>query len=257
MARSYTKECFKALDQFKADHYNREADGVSQQFNGELDQNNMPIASVGPTHMVEPVRTVNAHGVNTISSYMPTQSYHVATWTVANDENTVAAAMPTPAGVVYDVNWDTDPWSPFWNQFDYTVVTQGSRLRFNAKEGMLLGGVTISIEQRTGSVRHVAGGGPSFQSFDEGRLLSAEIGIFCNGVLIGRSGQIYPGAFTLDIPFSTPIGNEFCEIVVKWQRDQNFTSYNETEGTWNTVDNDDFYKFVVAGISTWCRNQYR
>lgn len=256
MARSYTKECFKALDQFKADHYNREADGVSQQFNGELDQNNMPIASVGPTHMVEPVRTVNAHGVNTTSSYMPTQSYHVATWNVANDENTVATEMPTPAGVVYAENYDLDPWSPFWNQFDYSVVTQGARLRFNAKEGMLLGGVTISIEQREGTVRHI-GEGQGFTLNGFGRLLTAEIGIFCNGVLIGRSGQIHAGAYTLDIPFSTPIGNEFCEIVVKWQRDQTFTAIGEAQGTWNTVDNDDFYKFVVAGISTWCRNQFR
>lgn len=254
MARSYTKICAKAKDQFKADHYNREADGISQQFNGQLDQNNMPIASVGPTHLVDPVRTSNEFGVNTISSYMPTQSYHLATWNIANDASTVAEQMPTPAGT-YNRDWATNPWQPFWNQFDYTVVTEGSRLRFNAKEGMLIGGVTINVETREGKIRHT-GSGPTF-TLQTGLDNTCEIGIFCNGILVGRSGQIHTGAFTLDIPFSTPIGNEFCEIVVKWQRDQTASIDDVGTQTWNTVDVDHFLRFVVSGVSTWCRNQYR
>jgi hypothetical protein len=256
MARSYTKECFKAKDQFKADHYNREADGVSQQFNGQLDQNNMPIASVVAANLVDPVRTVNAFGVNTVSTYMPTQSYHVATWTVANDENTVAEAMPTPAGVVYSTNYKTDDWNPYWNSFDYTVVTEGARIRFNAKEGMLLGGVTVGIETREGVITHVGGGGPNF-TVNVGFEATCELAIFCNGVMVGRTGKIQPGAYILDIPFSTPIGNEFCEIVVKWQRDHRENVPGTAEGTYNQVDVDHHEKFVVTGISTWCRNQYR
>lgn len=251
MSRSYTKICAKAKDQFKAKHYNEEANGVLQQFNGQLDQNNMPINSVGPTHLVDPTVKSNEFGVQTKSSYMPTQSYHESTWVIPNDTGTVAEAMPTPAGT-YNVNWLTDPWSPFWNQFDYSVVTHGSRLRFNAKEGMIIGGVTINVETRLGKTRYITD--PNFE-VQSGGDLTCEIGIFVNGVLCGRSGQITVGAYTLDIPFSTPIGNEFTEVVVKWQRDQ--TASDETSTLpYNTIL-DHHFRFVVSGISTWARNQYR
>ena len=255
MARSYTKVCAKAKDQFKADHYNREADGLLQQFNGQLDQNNMPINSVGPTHLIDPIRKSNEFGVFTNSSYMPTQSYHEATWTIANDTGTVRSAMPTPTAV-YDANWDNGNINPYWNNFDYSKVTQGARIRFNAKEGMLYGGVTISVETREGEVSFQGQGGSTWGPEREGFENACEIGVFCNGILIARSGKIHCGAFTLDIPFGLPIGNEFCEIVVKWMHEQK-TARDEASGTWDTADNDHFYRFVCAGISTWCRNQYR
>lgn len=251
VARSYTKQCFKTIDQFKADHFNIEADGISQQFNGQLDQNNMPLNSVEHDNMVVPVRTYNAHGVQTTSTYMPTQSYHFATFNIANDTNVVAGEMVTPVSV-YNKDWDVDDWDPFWNSFQ-PDMPQGDRIRFNAKEGMLIGGVTINMENRSGRVR--GGSDPGFTR-NAGEENFAEIGIFCNGFLIGRSGRMNNGAHCLDIPYSTPIGNEFVEIQVKWFKEQ-YNIIDASGGTWTTVEVDHFRKIVISGVHTWCRNQYR
>jgi hypothetical protein len=118
------------------------------------------------------------------------------------------------------------------------------------------GGVTVSVETREGLVSFQGSGSPTWGPDKEGYAHACEIGVFCNGILIARSGKIHCGAFTLDIPFGLPIGNEFCEIVVKWIHEQH-TARDEASGTWDTADIDHFYRFVCAGISTWCRNQYR
>jgi hypothetical protein len=248
VARSWTKECFKDGDQFKADHFNRDADGIAQQFNGQLDQNNMPLESAHSEQMKDPVRTDNAFGVNTVSSYMPTQSYHYAQWRITNTNTTEYNVDPA---AIYATKWTTDSWEAFWNLFDYSIVTQGARIRFESKEGMIIGGVTINVEQRTG---RASGGQDPAWTKNTSAYDAMEIGIFCNGVLIGRSGKIYTGAYCLDVPFSTPIGTEYTEIVVKWFREQE--SFIDGD-PWTTLVVDHGLYFYMSGMLLWARNQYR
>ncbi len=248
VARSYTKECFDDGDQFKADHFNSDANGIAQQFNGQLDQNNMPLESCYSEQLKDPVRTSNAFGVATVSSYMPTQSYHYAQWRITNtttEENEIGPAS------VYQTDWMTDSWDPFWNLFDYTVVTQGARIRFESQEGMIIGGLTINCETRSGRIR---GGGDPGWTKNSANYENYEIGIFCNGILIGRSGRVYNGAYCLDIPFSTPIGTEYTEIVVKWFKEQNVFVDGDT---WTVTESDHGQLFTVSGMHLWARNQYR
>jgi len=248
VARSWTKECFADGDQFKADHFNKDADGVAQQFNGQLDQNNMPLLGCHSEQLIDPIRTSDAFDVNTISSYMPTQSYHYATWRITN---TSTAANEIGPASVYQTNWTTDSWDPHWNLFDYSVVTQGSRIRFESREGMIIGGVTINCESRSGRVQ--GGSDPAWHK-NSAQYDAYEIGIFVNGVLCGRSGKVYMGALCLDIPFSTPIGTEYTEIVVKWSKE----AMSFLDGTtWTITESDHGELFTMSGMQLWARNQYR
>ena len=74
MARTWTVKTSKTRDQFKAEHFNEPANAVAAQFNGKLDQHNMPLDSVMHADLADPVYSDDAYGVDTKSSYMPTQS---------------------------------------------------------------------------------------------------------------------------------------------------------------------------------------
>jgi len=249
MARSWTVRQTKVRNQFKAGHFNDEANAAAQQFNGQLDQNNMPLDSVSHDKLESPVQSTNAFGVQTSSSYMATQSYHECTWDV--DNQLTDSGLIGPA-TIFTTSWDADNWEPFFNEFDYGKVTQGSRLRFNAKEGMLYGGITISAERRAGRKTTTLPGMSA--SYDVGSELWHEIGVFVNGVLVGRTGKIPIGAYTIDLPFSTPVGTEFTEVVVKWSASVDLFAGSQLPSSYT---NTDFRIFAVSGMHLWARCQHR
>lgn len=257
MARTWTKNDFKDGDQFKADQWNDETNGYAQQFNGQLDQNNMPLLGCKAEQFVAPVRTNNAHGANTTSSYMATQSYHYAQFRMNNDASLTTSTIG-PSGI-YITDFETNSWEHKWNTIATAgspSIAQGTKIRFNAKEGMIYGGLTISCERRGGRITYIAEIDGSDQSFtvNVGEDNMYEIGVFVNGVLCGRTGDIQVGAWTFDLPYSTPIGTEFVEVEVKWMATQN--SFPDTRIP-TTVNNSDFRKFAISGMQLWARNQYR
>tara|TARA_R100000656_G_scaffold117600_3_gene91020 strand:+ start:504 stop:1277 length:774 start_codon:yes stop_codon:yes gene_type:complete len=257
VARSWTKNEFKAGDQFKADQWNDETNGYAQQFNGQLDQHSMPMLGAKAEQFIAPVRTSNAHGANTTSSYLATQSYHYATYYLDNTASLVTSEI-TPTSI-FITDFESQSWENKWNTIPVSgtpSIPQGTKIRFNAKEGMIYGGLTISGERRAGRITYIAEIDGEDESFviNVGEENMYEFGVFVNGVLCGRTGDIQIGAWTYDLPYSTPIGTEFVEVEVKWQATQN--SFPATQIP-TTVNNADYRKFAISGMQLWARNQYR
>lgn len=253
MARSWTTETFAAGDQFKADHFNGEANAIAQQVNGELDQNNMPLLGCKSEQLLDPIRTYDEHGVNTVSSYMPTQSYHYQTFFVDNTASIVTSAI-TPT-TIFITNFEVQGWDPFWNSIPTAgtpSMNQGQMIRFNAREGMIYGSAVISSERRAGRITYITDDG-SF-NINVGENETYELGVFVNGVLCARTGEIQIGAWCFDLPFTTPIGTEFCEIEVKWMASQDAMPNSKIP---TAVITDHYRLFAIAGLSLWARNQYR
>tara|TARA_R100001463_G_scaffold82651_3_gene137286 strand:- start:1532 stop:2293 length:762 start_codon:yes stop_codon:yes gene_type:complete len=253
VARTWTVKTAKTRDQFKAEHFNEPANAVASQFNGKLDQHNMPLDSVMHADLADPVYGANAFSVQTKSSYMPTQSYHTAVW----DIDSTAGLDTTEFGTaVYTTNFSSDNWNAKWNSFPASPVSQGSRVKFNAQEGMIYGGVTASVERRSGRARNQYGqGGNVGAEFNIGQSNWHELGVFVNGILCGRSGELNNGSYTVDIPFSTPIGTEFVSIEVKWMADQ--LVFKDGSVASGTATNDAYQQYICSGIFLWARNQFR
>ena len=248
MARTWTVSDARAGDQFKASQFNDEANASAQQINGNLDQNNMPMNSVTAAKFADPVIEDNVYGDWTTSTYMPTQSYHVSTHVVDNE--TVEPSVLGP-NTIYLSDWTVDEWRPFWNSMD---LGGDETLIFRAKEGMLYGGLTMSLERRTAYNIIMDNGVPSY--FTQGEDVTSEIGIFVNGVLVARTGEMFAGAYTIDLPFSSPIGTELVTIEVKWTSAQGLTP--SLPGITTGATNIDVHKyFACAGLQLWARNQYR
>jgi len=249
MARTWTTHGGMPGDQFKADHVNDEANAIAQQVNGQLDQNNMPLETITHEHFVDPVVENNVYGDNTLSTYMSTQSYHQSTYAPANEEVEQGDLGPN---TIFTTNWEDDNWNPFWNSID--TNTGAETLIFRSNEGMIYGGVTLSLERRTAYKVIYDNGVPSY--FVRGEDTISEIGVFCNDVLIARTGEITTGAITIDLPFSCPIGSELCTIEVKFKSSQGVIA--GTAGIISGVINTDVNKFFAcSGWQLWARNQYR
>ena len=253
MARTWTVKTAKTRDQFKADHFNEPAHAIAGQFNGKLDQHNMPLDSVTHDDLLDPVYSDDAYGVDTKSSYMPTQSYHVAVW----DIDSTAGLDTTEFGTaVFATKFIDTNWNAKWNTFPASPVTEGSRLKFNAKEGMIFGGVTASVERREGRARDQYGAGGNIGSeFNIGAENWHELGVFVNGILCGRTGELNCGSYTVDIPYSTPIGTEFCEVQLKWMANQ--LIFDDGAIASGNATNDAYQYYICSGMQLWARNQYR
>lgn len=247
MSRTWTTKAFIGSDQFKASDFSSEANAEAQQVNGKLGQNNLPLDSVVGDKLVDGIVQTNAYGDNTKSSYLPTQSYHVNTFISAN-ETTEADVVGAPED--YNTNWSVNSWDPFWNSFE----TENSTLKFVSREGMIYGDVNLSGERRIGRVHYTPAEGPGATVF-VGHGGWWRIGVFVNGVLVADTGEIQVGGYSIDLPFSTPIGSEYCEVEVKWMANQDL--YQELTGIGSSIENADFQKFVCAGIHVFARNQYR
>lgn len=247
MSRTWTTKAFVGLDQFKASDFSSEANAEAQQVNGKMGQNNMPLDSVDNNKLSDGLVQTNVYGDNTVSSYLPTQSYHVNTF-ISDNEDTTVDVIGAPQD--YLTNWETNSWDPFWNSF----ADENSTLKFVSKEGMIYGDVNLSGERRIGRVHYSDGDNPGATVFT-GLGGWWRIGVFVNGVLVADTGEIQVGGYSIDLPFSTPIGSEYCEVEVKWMANQDL--YQDLPGIVGTINNDDFQKFICAGIHLFARNQYR
>ena len=121
---------------------------------------------------------------------------------------------------------------------------------------MIFGGVTASVERREGRARNQYGQGGNIGSeFNIGAENWHELGVFVNGILCGRTGELNCGSYTVDIPYSTPIGTEFCEVQLKWMANQ--LIFDDGAIASGNATNDAYQYYICSGMQLWARNQYR
>lgn len=242
--KTYTNRPIEQFDAVKPETINDNLDDTLDQLNGNLDANNLPVASVVEGNLVKS-RLVSAEtgDVEKFSVEYPTQGYHSCKrwgW----DGN-----VPGSYGQHPDATLDlkNNAWRRGFNSLTELGNYDDFYLDFNAKQGMLVGQAVIDWEHGT-NVFAISALGDAKIAYGQSQW--SEWGVFVNNILVARTGYIYPRRHTTCIPFSIPIGSQSVRIEVKF-----VTNTGGIVGA-APLDNNPTPLYVF-GAEIVCRNTYR
>lgn len=263
MPRQYTQRTFIGGNIANAEDWNSELSSAASELNGQLDQNNMPLASVDDPKVADPVTVVDVDSTTVnrffiAHSYMPTQSYHISECSDAD---------PTDL-TFFTTTFNPDDWRRAWHRLAEKRTTPvggtnryaGSELQFQAQEGMIVGEVLFDASWRISYWSWTA-------SSDDGGFTGAtsrndafiEVGVFVNDVCCARTDfQWCGGRFTYHLPFSTPIGTTPVLIDIRFRLSfDNVKEPASTPSVTFSIKENWINPFQVRDSQIWARNVYR
>jgi len=264
MPRQYTQRTFIGGNLANAEDWNGELSTAAAELSGQLDQNNMPLASVDDPKMADPstVVDVDSTSVNRFfvaHSYMPTQSYHISECSDAD---------PTDL-TFFTTTFNPDDWRRAWHRLAEKRTTSvggtnryaGSELKFQAQEGMIVGEILFDASWRISYWSWAASseGGPGFTGATSRNDAFIEVGVFVNDVCCARTDyQWLGGRFTYHLPFSTPIGTVPVLIDIRFRlKFDNVKEPASGGGTTYSIKENWINPFQVRDSQIWARNVYR
>lgn len=243
MARQYTVGPQLAGDIILVDPQNNEINQAVGELNGSLDQNNMPLDSVGRAQLVPPAYT-NIVGPPAQKNYVyPSQAYYV-----------------TEVCNTFLLN--VEEWTLGWNTFEssaFVANRSGFVLDFVAQEGMLKGEAVVDFTHRQSYCvfgQNFGDGVTGYQvSIKDGH--TGELGVFVNDVLVARTGPVYiaMGRFTYTVPYATPVKSGAVHIDVRWLLD--YKNMSTSLSGIISIGVNQVFPIGLEHRLLWCRNQYR
>ena len=246
MSKTFTDKPIHQFDQVKYDNLDWNLNKHLDQFNGGLDSNNLPVLALGETKLLEaftPIPDLSGP-ITKISSEMPSQAYYFTRRSATQEQ---AKTIWEP---IFETDLDTDTWSAGFNRLvDLDNNFASFPLRFDAKEGMLVGCATIDWEHGN-NVFNVDVGGGFFAPRGRGNDWWSEWAVFVNNVLVARTGNIYPRRHTTQLPFAIPCGSQpveiECRVKINTWRANNSPNLDTTSTP-----------FKLFSATIWTRNHYR
>jgi hypothetical protein len=255
MARTYTTKSILPGGQVKDDDFNSEVQSSLQEFNGSLDQHQLPLHSISHTNLAQPTKSTTYLSQNgTYSCYMTTQSYHETQF--------------TPNQTAVEMIWDDTLYSGYsWIKLQDLEIeklvspasTGGAELIFNSLEGMIAGCAVIDFTWFAGGL-HKQVFDPAAESWSQYGLNSTiEWGVFVDDVLVSKSGAIWPRRMTLNLPFNSPVSSKPLKVDIRFriQFIDPFALQGEYDPTKVQIDVELYQKLTYNGGCLWSRNQYR
>lgn len=246
MARQYTVGPQLAGDIILIERQNDEINQAVGELNGSLDQNNMPLDSVGRAQLVPPAYT-NIVGPPAQKNYVyPSQAYYVA-----------------EACNTFLIN--VDEWALGWNSLESSVFPanrSGFVLDFVAQEGMLKGEAVVDLTHRQSYFlfyyNSTSTGNAGWVEIVRDQH-KGELGVFVNDVLVARTGPVYIalGRFTYTIPYATPVKSGPVHIDVRWLIDYKNEEYVLASDAIYNIGVNQVFPIGLEHRLLWCRNQYR
>lgn len=236
----YTQHGQKRFDQVKPDSINDNTKSTIGVYNGRLDGQNVPVASIDNTKFIP----CNVTSNNTADLYAfawtgQTQDYYfIRRW---QDLEETSDGIHKP--LVF-FNLLSDDWSSGWNNITEVDSTFSEFiLNLNSQSGTLSGCFDINFRHGV-DVQEVSG-----VIYNIGMEWWTRWGLFCNDVLIAESGRVYPRLESLSIPFSISVGTQPIKLELKWQ-----TVSTEDRPAGGT---EPFGKLEIYGASIWACNTKR
>lgn len=236
MAKTFTETKSLPFEQVKIKNLTENRDGVIEQFNGNLSSEN--IYSINIDRLEDPKNiTSTAGNVTKRIVSQPTQTYALVSRDYRNS-NTDSSDIWEP---IDSLNPETDVFQKGFNTLQGLFGSaryQDFPLTFDCEEGMLTGMVTVDWEHGTQQYNATASTEPAL-SLAQSRGMGwwTEWGVFVNGILIARSGFIYPRRHTTRIPFSVPVGSQSvtidCRVVINSWEETGFPGNGKSQSDFN------------------------
>lgn len=252
MARTYSQATILTGGQLKDDDFNAEMQGFVQEFNGALDQHQLPLQSFDHRHLAQPtVGTTFSTVDGTYSSYMTSQSYHQSEWVV-----TAVDPSMQYNNVLY-TGWTWTKLQALQLQSaGLQSATGGAEISFDALEGMLVGNAVIDFNWFCGEATITVDGASTSANYGDESVI--EWGVFIDDVLVSKSGFIWPRRITIDLPFNTPVSSKPVIIDIRFRAQFIDPAAKAAAGgvvISTNVTNIQLLKYM--GGCLWVRNQYR
>jgi len=259
MPRQYTQRASVLGNIVAADDFNAEVTATMSEYNGLLDQNQIPLDTIRDTHFDVPYYNEEYNGIAAgwqghfiRHTYQQSQSYHVSEHCGENSINPGADTTTRFSDTQLTLGWiklesgrTTGTYAP------------GAAVSFKSKEGMLVGEAMGDFEWRMNYwIKDYNTPQEETLPMD---ISWIEVGVFVNDVLCGRTDQQYLGGrFTFVVPFSCPIGSQDVKVDVRFKVSANPFPQDPIDLSWENKDNQKFIQDLwVWDSQLWVRNQYR
>tara|TARA_Y100000401_G_scaffold7851_1_gene5335 strand:+ start:4220 stop:4945 length:726 start_codon:yes stop_codon:yes gene_type:complete len=238
----FTQVGQKDLDQVKPENINDNTRMVVGEYNGKLDGQNFPVATIDKLKMAPPTltsqSTAKLYGFKHIGQ---TQDHHfVRRWNTY--EGSVNIHYPL---VSFDLQ--AESWSSGWNDLvDIHADYAGLILEFDAKSGSLNGCFDINFRHGIDVITNSGGSDVAWSKDWWSRW-----GLFCNDILIAETGRVYPRLANLSVPYKIFVGSQPVRLQLKWQTIT--TNPKDELG----VDTHPVSVMEIYGASIWACNTKR
>jgi hypothetical protein len=227
----------------KPQTFNNNLEKVLNEYNGNLNGNNLPVYSVQTDDIVDPAPVTGISGAVTgFKQDLTSQGFYSIRRSSSFEG---ASDVWTP---ILQLDLKTDDWSKGWNRLTYYSGFSQCLLNFDAREGMLVGCATIDWAHGTDMMLITSGDPPIDFSGTRGNDWTSQWGVFVNDVLVARTAAIPPKRHTSSIPFSIPCGSQTIKVDVRWI--SVISDYNATGAPHGSV-------FEVYSAEIWTRNVVR
>lgn len=209
--KKWTKQINKQFEQVSPDGINDNTDQWIQNYNGGLDNQNLPVNLINNDKLVASAGSSSITSDITFTSWKgQTQSYN-GMRSLAGQEHGLNDFL-----AIDFINLITDDWKTGWNNL--SKYLPDAVLNVDLVEGMITGNFNINwgygyttFEGSSG------GGGGSGPSTTWGRDWWIRWGLFMNGNLIADTGNAYPRTENTCVPFVLPVGSQNALFELRWQ----------------------------------------
>lgn len=227
----------------KPETFNNNIDKYLNEWNGHLNGNNLPVFTVQSDDIKIASSTTTTFGsITGFKTDLQTQGYYKRRKSSSFEGGT---DVWTP---LLSLDLKTDDWSKGWNPLSYYSGFEDWDLVFDAREGMLVGCVTVDWQHGTDQLLVSSGDPPINFSSPRGHDWVSEWGVFVNDVLVARSGFIPPKRHTTELPFSIPCGSQTVKVDCRWI--STISDYNAGGAPHGS-------EFVIFSAEVWVRNVVR
>ena len=227
----------------KPENLNNNFEKYLNEFNGNLNGNNMPVYAVQDDHIEGAHPAPGFSGaISGFYANLQSQGYYRKRRSSSFEGGT---DVWTP---ILSLDLKTDDWSKGWNRLNYFSGFSQFEVSFDATEGMLVGCAIIDWQHGTDMLLASTGDPPINFSSTRGHDWTSEWGVFVNDVLVARTGEIPPKRHTTQLPFSIPCGSQNIKIDVRWiSTISDYATSGQPHGS----------EFSIFSAEIWCRNVYR
>ena len=151
---------------------------------------------------------------------------------------------------ILSIDLHTDYWERGWNELSLFSGFSSWPLEFEAQSGMLVGALTVDWQHGTDMLLVSTEVGDETINFSSPRGADwvSQWGVFVNGVLVGRTGEMPPRRHTTHIPFSIPCNQG--PIVIN-------AAFITTISDYLTTGQPHGSEFLIFSATMWVRNIIR